>query len=341
MRSILLTGAAGFAGSHALRHLLVNTDAEITCPVSLDHKGVLTRIEAAVHGYESGRVRIVPCDLAQPLSTRTRTEFGKPDVIVNYAAQSHVERSITEPVSFAANNVALMLTVLEYARTLPDLKALVQVSTDEVYGPCPMDRHPHKEWSPIVPSNPYAASKAAQEALAISYWRSFDVPLIIVNSMNMFGEHAQNPEKFVPKVMRAVSLGETVSIHCAPDGTSGSRCWIHARNVADGILFLTRTTGYTRYSEVAHRFAPRPQRYNIAGPELSNLAMARKIAAAMGGELKYELVDYHSSRPGHDLRYALDSTRMSTAGWTAPVSLDEGIARMVAHEVPALAPGRS
>ena len=333
MRHVLLTGAAGFAGSHCLRHILRNTGATVAAPVSMDHKGTPERIAAAMAGFPAGRVQVIPVNLAQPLTTLTCAAFGNPDVIINYAAESHVERSITGPVRFAANNVNLMLVMLEYARGLDSLDAFVQVSTDEVYGPCAGPAH--AEWSPVVPSNPYAASKACQEALATAWWRTYGLPLLIVNSMKMFGEHAQNPEKFVPMVMAAVAAGETVTVHSSADGVVGSRCWIHARNVADGILHLTREGYASRYEPqmAGPEGEPRPARFNIVGDELTNLEMAQKIAAAMGKPLHYSMTDFHSSRPGHDLRYALDGAKMASAGWRAPVSLDDGIARMVAAEM--------
>ncbi len=319
---ILLTGAAGFAGSHALRHLLVNTDAEIVCPVSLDHKGRIPRLDSAIDGLDASRVQVLSADLSQPLTSHFLHLAGTADVIVNYASNSSVEESILEPRRFVENNVGVILTMLDFACTLPNLKAFVQVSTDEVYGAA--GEIPHIEWSPIIPSNPYAASKAAQEAIAISYWRTFGIPLLLVNTMNMFAE-LQHPEKFIPTAMRKILNGESLPIYAAPDGTPGSRCWIHARNVADGILFLIQNRLPGRYQHVAGT-EPRPDRYHIAGDDLTNLEMAQKLAAALGRTLHYHLDDVHSARPGHDLRYALDSSKMTSSGWKPPVSLEDGIA---------------
>jgi len=331
----LLTGVAGFAGSHALRHLLASTDWQITCPVSLDHKGHLSRVEHACAGMDTSRVHVFSCDLSQPLSAHARTVIGQPDYIINYASASHVDRSIADPAPFVTNNVALMLTMLEFARTLPDLRAFVHVSTDEVYGACAGE--PHAEWSPIVPSNPYAASKACQEAIATAWWRTYGVPLIIVNCMNMFGEsqglgNGSKPEKFVPIVASRVLAGETVPIYGSPDGQAGSRCWLHARNLADAILWLLRRGGDLTYAPGSDS-EPKPARWHVAGPERSNLDMAREVAAGLGRELRYEIIDFHSSRPGHDLRYALDARKIETAGWKPPVTFEEGIRRTVAWEL--------
>lgn len=335
MTRVLLTGAAGFAGSHALRHLLAGTDWAVTCPVSLDHKGHMGRLESAMAGHDPARVHVFPCDLAQPLNGKARMLLGHPDHIINYASASHVDRSIADPVPFVANNLNLMLHLLEYARHVPVLRTFAHVSTDEVYGACSGNAHP--EWSPIVPSNPYAASKACQEALATAYWRTYGIPLIIVNSMNLFGEsqgmgNGSKPEKFVPIVASRVLAGKTVPIHGSPDGRAGSRCWLHARNLADAILWLLRRGGDLKYAPGGDG-EPRPARWHVAGPERSNLEMAREIADGLGRELHYEITDFHGSRPGHDLRYALDASKIEAAGWKPPVSFEEGIWRTVAWEI--------
>jgi len=325
----LLTGAAGFAGSHALRHLLVNTDWHITCPVSLDHKGHMTRIGHAIAGQDPVRVQVVPCDLAQPLNGRARVLFGHPDFIINYASSSHVDRSITDPVPFIANNVHLMLNLLEYARTVPALQAFVHMSTDEVYGPS-YDGELFTEDAQHRPSNPYAASKSAQSQLGYSWWRTYQVPFIEVYGCNMFGEHAQNPEKFFPKVMAKVMAGETVPVHASPEGMPGTRFWQHARNVADAILFILEHVTPNRYGDGVTI----PSRFNItSGDKVSNLRLAEIVAENMGKPLRHQLTDYHSSRPGHDIAYGLDASRLRALGWTPPVDFEAGVKRTVTWEL--------
>jgi dTDP-glucose 4,6-dehydratase len=331
----LLTGAAGFAGSHALRHLLVNTDWLITCPVSLDNKGHLGRLSHAWAGVADAqaRVRVVPCDLARPL-------FGRPDWIISYASASHVDRSITGPAPFVRNNVELMLTLLEFARTVPDLRAFVHVSTDEVFGPS-YDGELHAEDAQHRPSNPYAASKSCQSQLGFAWWRTYGVPFVEVYGCNMFGEIAQDREKFFPKVMAAVAAGEPVPVHAAADGTPGSRFWQHARNVADAILFICEHVTPARYADAGAmdpagqcRETPAsiaPSRFCVtSGDRVSNLDLARTVAGAMGRPLSYELTDYHSSRPGHDLAYGIDGSRLAALGWQPPVDFATGVKRTVA-----------
>jgi dTDP-glucose 4,6-dehydratase len=322
----LVTGAAGFAGSHAVRHFLMNTDWFLILPVSYDHKGLPERLASAVKGYPSSRYKVVSADLSQPFSTALLEDFGQPDYIINYASQSHVDRSITDPAPFIMNNVSLVVNMLEFTRSLKELKVFVQISTDEVYGPAPQG-HNHAEWEAILPSNPYSGSKAAQEAIAISYWRTYGVPLVITNTMNLVGE-MQDEEKFVSKIVASVNSGSKVYVHANADGSViGSRFYLHARNLADAVLFLIERGKPAMYEG---RQEDRPDRWNIVGErEIDNLEMAKWIAELSGKPLHYELQDFHSSRPGHDLRYSLDGRKLKETGWSAPVPLEDGIKRIL------------
>ena len=327
-KRVLLTGGAGFVGSHAVRHFLTHTDWDLILPVTFRHKGVPFRLESAVKDRDSSRVKVVMCDLSGPIDLYTRAVIGPIDYIVNFASESHVDRSIQEPSTFIRNNVDVMLNVLEYARVVRP-RIIIQVSTDEVYGPAP-DGYAHKEWDAIIPSNPYSASKAAQEAIAISYWRTYNLPIVLTNTMNMIGE-MQDPEKFVPMVIQRTLRGEEVTIHAAPDGRIGSRFYLHARNLADACLFLLERDNVAMYQEGADR----PDKWHVVGEkELDNLEMALLIEDVLfnergAGRLITRMVDFHTSRPGHDLRYALDGTKLAEAGWTPPVPLEESIRKTV------------
>lgn len=323
-KTILLTGAGGFVGSHVLSHILKNTEHDVVCVCSWKHRGEPTRItEDANYQQNKHRVKIFTHDLVSPITETLAEKIGKIDIILNIASESHVDRSITDPVTFIENNVKLTLNVLEYARVAkPEL--FLQFSTDEVYGQAPVGVN-HKEWSPIIPSNPYSASKAAQEAIAISYWRTYSVPVIITNTMNVFGER-QDKEKFVQLCIDRALSGEKIFIHSYPDGkTAGSRFYIHARNVADAVLFITENVKPLMYPE-----SEVPERFNIVGEkEVDNLTMAKNIAEIVGKPLNYELVNFHSSRPGHDCRYALDGSKLALAGWKPKVSFEESLQKTV------------
>lgn len=332
-KRVLLTGASGFLGSHCLRHLLMNTDWHIVCPVSFKHHGVPERIKSSAWGLmddvdsaHAKRIDVIWCDLSSPIADTTIRQIGGIDYIINYAAQSHVDRSIIDPVGFIQNNVNVVLNVLELARIVRP-KIFIQISTDEVYGPAPLD-YAHREWDCHIPSNPYSASKSAQEAIAISYWRTYGVPVVITNCMNLIGE-MQDSEKFVPMTIKKVLSGDTVTIHGAPGGRIGSRFYLHARNLADAVLFLLRRYDYVPLGEY-NTGADRPDKWHIVGErEVSNLEMAQLIATYLDRELHYEIVDFHSSRPGHDLRYALDGSKIADIGWLPPISFEKSLKRMI------------
>lgn len=318
-KRVLLTGASGFFGSHLLRHLLMNTDWEIVCIVSWKHKGTPERVENAWKDLDKDRVTIIRHDLEAPLTPHTIKGLGKIDYILNIASNSHVHRSIEEPLPFIIGNVQLVSHMLELARELkPEL--FLQFSTDEVYGPAPRGTD-FKEWSTIIPSNPYSASKAAQEAIAISYWRTYGVPLIITNTMNLTGQ-TQDPEKYPAQLIRKIHRGETVTVH-GRQGDIGSRFYLHARNGADAVLFIVNNLPPHPYKEDETTL---PDRYNIVGDlELDNLELAQMTARLMGKELKYELLDFHSARSGHDRRYSLDGTKLKNLGWNAPHGFEESL----------------
>lgn len=323
---LLLTGASGFIGSHMLEHFLVSTDWNIVCIASWKHKGTPERILEVLSGNESwkDRVTVITHDLEAPIPFRTASKIGEVDYIVNCASESHVDRSIEQPRTFIQNNVNLVLSVLDFARLQPNLKAFVQVSTDEVYGVAP-DGVNHKEWSVILPSNPYSASKAAQEAICIAYWRTYGIPLIITNTMNNFGE-MQDPEKYIAKAIRQISKGEKVTVHGTPDNI-GSRFYLHARNHADGVLFLLKNHYPVKYSDDGLYL---PSRFNIVGDvELNNLEVVQEIGAALGEKVDYEFVDFHATRPGHDRRYALDGSLLKSIGWKPPFSFRESLERYI------------
>jgi len=312
---ILLTGVAGFVGSHLVEHIQANTDWQIVGLASFRHRGDPLRLESA-----GPSLTIHHADLTAPISPRLMDRIGPVDFIVNAAAESHVDRSIAEPRPFVENNVSVALTMLEYAREVKP-RAFVQVSTDEVYGPAPAGVE-HAEWSPILPSNPYAASKAAQEALAIAYWRTYGVPVVLTNTMNNFGER-QDREKFIPTILRSLREGSEVTIH-GRLGEVGSRFYLHARNHADAILRLLEGT------PSAYPDSDRPDRYHVRGErEVDNLTLAKMVAGIADIPLRYRFVDFHSARPGHDRRYALAADKLTKLGWIPPVPFEASLARTV------------
>lgn len=338
--NILITGGAGFVGSHVVEHILKNTDWNII---------VLDRLNYASMGYDrlrdikvfdGNRVRVFSADFTKPIQEGLANEIGPVDYILHMGAESHVDNSITDPEKFVRANVLGTMHVLNFARLQKDLKLFIYFSTDEVFGPAPEGVF-HKEWDRYNAGNPYAATKAGGEELALAFSNTYRLPVIITHTMNVFGER-QHPEKFIPLVIRKVLEGETVTIHANKDKTqAGKRHYIHARNVGAALMFLinkwpifertpsTYNEGYYGPHFLNPGFAP-VDKFNIVGEqEVDNLTLAQKIAEIVGKQLSYEMVDFHSSRPGHDLRYALDGTKMRELGWSLPKTFEESLVKTV------------
>jgi dTDP-glucose 4,6-dehydratase len=327
MTTVLLTGAGGFVGHHTLEHLLSETDWHVLATDSFRHRGKTDRIAEVIAAHPEWRERLtlITHDLAAPFTSQTITRMGRVDYVIAMASESHVDRSIEDPVPFVQNNVNVILSTLELCRALEPRHVIV-ISTDEVYGPEPLSDGlpvPHAEWSPIIPSNPYSASKAAQEAIAVAYWRTFSIPLTIINAMNLIGER-QDREKFLPLLIWSVATDTEIGIH-GRAGDVGSRHYLHARNLADAIVFLLSNLAPAGFPD-----DDRPHRFNVVGPDrISNLALGTQVAKLVGKPLKYRLVDFHSARPGHDPHYGLDPSKMTAAGWKPPVPFEESLARTV------------
>lgn len=313
---VLLTGVGGFVGSHTLRHIMENTDWNVIGLDSFRHRGKLDRVQVQMEGMDKSRYTHLVYDLNIPFSKQFEDKLKNVDYVISMASESHVDRSITDPRPFIENNVALILTLLEWARNAK-IEKFIHISTDEVYGP--ISEGGHKEGEPHRPSNPYSASKSSQEAICYSYWRTYRVPVIITNTMNIVGQ-LQDTEKYVPLTMKTLLNDGVLTVHASKEGQIGTRFYLHARNQADALIFLLKNHTPAMYP------AQDLDRFNVVGNlELSNLDMAQRVASYMGKELKYKLVDFHSSRPGHDLRYGLDGSKIAEMGWIAPVSFEEGL----------------
>lgn len=323
MKRILLTGAAGFIGAHMVEHLLKNTDWEIVIFDKLTYAsdGLGRLRDTGV--LKNNRVELFACDITKPISDGTIKEIDKVNYIVHMAAETHVDNSISGPRAFVEANVMGTFEMLEFARKLSGLEKFIYFSTDEVFGPAKTG-YAFKEWERYNSTNPYSATKAGGEELCLAWANTFGVPVGITHTMNNFGER-QHPEKFIPSVVRKILSGETIHIHSNKDKTvSGSRFYIHCRNTSDAILYLLNYINVTR------------DKFNIVGEkEVSNLDLVltiHKLLEKVTGsshKLYYDLVDFHSSRPGHDLRYALDGTKMKTLGWAPPNSFEDSLEKAV------------
>ena len=320
MKKVILTGANGFVGHHILEHFIKHTDWEIYCLDKLSYASSGHDRIRDINVFNDDRVKIFTIDLCLPFQEGVIKELGDISYIFHVAADSHVDNSISDPVPFVQNNVNSTLHILEYARQLPNLEKFIYFSTDEVYGSAPVGKN-YKEGERFNCGNPYSASKGAAECICQSYANTYNMPIIVTNTMNVIGER-QHPEKYVPKVVNKILNGETVTIHSNKEKTkAGSRFYIHARNIADALLHIL-----DECDETLDNYDSAKGRFNIVGEvETDNLELAQMIAEVLGKELKYEMVDFHSQRPGHDLRYALDGEKMKSLGWVHPVSFEESL----------------
>jgi dTDP-glucose 4,6-dehydratase len=325
-KRVLITGGAGFIAHHLIGYILKETDWDVVTLDRLDYSGNLNRLNDILSDFTADdrkRVKVVFHDLKAELNPLIKSEIGKVDYILHLAAGSHVDRSIEYPMEFVLDNVVATCNILEFARTQKDnLERFIYFSTDEVFGPAP-DGIKYKENDRYNSTNPYSATKAGGEELAVAYENTYGLPIYITHTMNVFGER-QHPEKYIPMCIKKSRDGEKVTIHSDSTCTiPGSRHYIHAEDVASAILFLLNYQGSLEYT---YGGAKCPK-FNIVGSEeLNNLELAQIIAEAQGKELNYELIDFHSSRPGHDLRYALDGDKMREMGWEPAKSVRERIA---------------
>jgi dTDP-glucose 4,6-dehydratase len=321
---IVITGGCGFVGSHVVEHFMKNTDWDIVVLDKLTYASSgLDRLRD-IESFNEKRVTMFAVDLQQPISDGVKKEIGTPDYIINLASESHVDNSIKDPVNFINNNVKLMENMLEWTRELKDLKKFIQFSTDEVYGTAP-EGVDYKEGDRHNSGNPYSASKDAQESICRAYENTYKLPINIVNSMNIIGER-QHPEKFVPLCIRKILNGEKIQIHANEDLTkSGTRFYLHARNIAQALQFILENT-----DEELNNIDASKGCWNIVGDaEIANDDLARMIGSIMGKEANVELINFHSSRPGHDLRYALDGSKLKSAGFNYPISFEDTLRKVI------------
>lgn len=338
MKKVLVTGGAGFVGAHLIEHIVKNTDWQVVSLDRYDTSGNPNRLSQALSTMDAAylyphRVRSIFWDLKAEISDQMVHMMDGPfDYILHLAAGSHVDRSIENPMSFFMDNCIGTVNLLDYVRKygLNEGGKFLYFSTDEVYGPAPFeDDFGYKEWARLNPNNPYAAAKAAAEMAVIAYANTYRIPCVITNTMNIFGER-QHPEKFIPLIIKKVLKGETLHIHANKDKTqAGKRHYLHARNICAATVWIAENGETLDGSGAAGR-------YNIVGEkEVDNLYMAQLVAGYVkevrpdAPELRAELTDFHSARPGHDLRYALDGTKLREAGFSYPVAFEDSLRKMV------------
>jgi len=317
VKKIILTGGCGFIGHHVAEYIHKNTDWDIIILDKLSYASMgLNRLRNNLLLF-SPRVKVFTMDLCNQITDGIKKEVGNDvNYIIHMAAETHVDNSILDPKNVIKNNISSTLNLLELARELKKLEIFFYFSTDEVFGPAPVDTL-YKEWDRHRPTNPYSASKSAAENICIAYENTYNIPLMIVNVMNAFGER-QHVEKFIPMCIKKILNDELIYIHSYPDKiTPGTRFYIHSQNIASAVLFLINN------GKIG-------EKYNISGEkEVSNLEIAQLISKFIGKDLKYEMIDFHSTRPGHDIRYGLDGNKLYELGWNPKFNFEKSLEKTV------------
>ncbi|WP_096199082.1 dTDP-glucose 4,6-dehydratase [Bacillus sp. FJAT-45350] len=306
-KQLLVTGGAGFIGSNFIEFMINKGAYHITNIDSLSYAG---KIENTTFFSSSPDYRFIQCDI------RNRNQLNEVfdrryDVIVHFAAESHVDRSISEPNIFIETNVFGTYHLLETVRE-GKAKRMVQVSTDEVYGSLKVTDFPFTEHSPIIPNNPYAASKASSDLLVRSYFKTFQTPVIITRCSNNYGPR-QDKEKFIPKVIMNALDNKEIPIY--GDGKQ-VRDWLFVED-------------HCRALQVILEHGEDGEVYNIGGSnERANIDIAKQIISYLGKGSS--LITHIDDRKGHDRRYAINWGKVhSQFGWEPKISFTEGLIQTI------------
>jgi len=306
--NILVTGGAGFIGSAFIRMLAAETDWRV---VNLDKLTYAGNLENLAGIAEGSRYRFVQGDICHEPLVLDLVAEEKPDAIVHFAAESHVDRSILSPQPVVRTNLNGTFVLLE-AALRSRTPRFVHVSTDEVYGSLEAPREATEEY-PLNPSSPYSAAKAGSDLLARSYFVTFKLPVLITRASNNYGPY-QFPEKLIPLMIANAIEEKPLPVY--GDGLQ-VRDWLHVEDHCRGILAVLEQG---REGEI----------YNIGGSRsLPNLEVVRRVLQLIG---KTEtLIQYVTDRPGHDRRYALSSHKiMREMGWRPQIDFESGLARTIA-----------
>ncbi|MFH0763958.1 MAG: dTDP-glucose 4,6-dehydratase [Candidatus Omnitrophota bacterium] len=290
MKRLLVTGGAGFIGSNFIRHILGKYDDYKI--VNLDELTYCGNLDNLKDVEKNKNYIFVKGDIADREIVEKLAKGS--DVVVNFAAESHVDRSITDPSSFVRTNVFGTHTLLEAAKKY-SVKLFVQISTDEVFGSIP--KGAFKEEDSLKPNSPYSATKAAADLIARSYYITYKLPVIITRSSNNFGPY-QYPEKVIPLFITNLLDSKKVPLYA--DGMN-VRDWLYVVDNCEGI------------DTVMHKGKP-GEVYNIGGgTEITNLELTRALLEMLGKD--ENSIEYVKDRPGHDKRYALDIAKVKALGW--------------------------
>ncbi|HOK35554.1 MAG TPA: dTDP-glucose 4,6-dehydratase [Candidatus Pacearchaeota archaeon] len=299
---LLITGGAGFIGSNFIHYTLSHHKNDKV--VNLDKLTYCGNLENLRDIEKDPRHKFIKGDICNEKLVEKIFQKEKPDFLLNFAAETHVDRSIKNPKAFIKTDIFGTHTLLQTAKTY-GIKRFLQVSTDEVYGS--IKKGKFKETDPLMPNSPYSASKAGADLLVRAYFKTFNLPVLITRSSNNFGP-CQYPEKLIPLFITNLLRGKKVPLY----GTGlNIRDWIYVLDNCAGIDIVLRK------GEVG-------EIYNIGGGnEKTNLEIARIILKELGKDESW--IEYVKDRPGHDFRYALDTGKIRKLGWKPKYTFEKGI----------------
>ena len=308
---IVVTGGAGFIGANFIYYLLRKyPEDQVICFDALTYAG---NIETLAGAADDSRFSFVKGDIADREQVYAMFEKYRPDIVVNFAAESHVDRSILEPGLFLRTNVLGTGVLMDACREYGIVR-FHQVSTDEVYGDLPLDRPDlfFTESTPLHTSSPYSASKASSDLLALAYYRTFQLPVTISRCSNNYGPY-QFPEKLIPLMISNALADKPLPVYGKGENV---RDWLYVEDHCAAIDLIVRRG---REGEI----------YNIGGHnERTNLHVVKTILKEL--EKPESLIHFVTDRPGHDLRYAIDPAKIhAELGWLPETTFDEGIHRTV------------
>lgn len=309
--TVVITGGAGFIGSNFIYYMLEKHPSyRIVCLDSLTYAGNLSTLDRAM---ENPKFRFVKVDIRDRNSVYSLFEQERPDIVVNFAAESHVDRSIDNPQIFLETNIIGTSVLMDASRKYGVMR-FHQVSTDEVYGDLPLDRSDlfFTETTPIHPSSPYSSSKASADLLALAYHRTYGLPVTISRCSNNYGPY-QFPEKLIPLMIINALNDKRLPIY---GNGLNVRDWLYVEDHSSAIDLIIHKG---RVGEI----------YNIGGHnEKRNIDIVRLICKELGKS--DSLIEYVADRKGHDKRYAIDSDKIyRELGWIAKTKFDDGIKKTI------------
>ena len=309
--TIIVTGGAGFIGSNFIYFQLKNhPEDRIVCLDSLTYAGNMATLDEAM---KHANFRFVKADITDRVAVEKLFEEEHPDILVNFAAESHVDRSVEDPGLFLRTNILGTQTLMDACRKY-GIKRYHQVSTDEVYGDLPLDRPDlfFTEETPIHTSSPYSASKASADLLVLAYARTFHLPVSITRCSNNYGPY-HFPEKLIPLMISRALADESLPVYGTGENV---RDWLYVEDHCSAIDLVMRKG---REGEI----------YNVGGHnERTNLEVVKTILRELGKP--ESLITYVKDRPGHDRRYAIDPTKIhNELGWLPATPFDEGIKKTI------------